>query len=268
MPINVFGKSNNNENKIDTSQFVQKPYLRSNYIEEDINHDIDLKNQYRIINIPNPNNDKDIVNKLYIDNKIGDIIKRNIQNDDYISFLDIDNVEYKLIKYRPKITLTKTILFNRNRLSDEFVYYYKDNIISNIFINQYQGTPHSWLTGPLDLYENLPYLSIHTYNMIAKTECEIIKDNIHNTSKIDFIYNRYSNSGKMGEFKILYKNKDDEYIESLKFSENDSLTLRNECLSSSTNINESNYGVKIIFNKKNSVSEIMCIAKFVFSYTI
>ena len=72
----------------------------------------------------------------------------------------------------------------------------------------------------------------------------------------------------MGEFKILYENKDDEYIESLKFSENDSLTLRNEWLSSSTNINESNFGVKITFNKKNSVSEIMCIAKFVFSYTI
>ena len=134
MPINVFGNSNNNDNnKIDTKLFVQKPYLRSNYIEEDINHDIDLKNQYRIINIPNPINDKDIVNKIYIDNKIGDIIKRNIQNDDFISFLDNDNIEYKLIKYRPKITLTKSILFNRSRLSDEFGYYYKDNIISNIY---------------------------------------------------------------------------------------------------------------------------------------
>ena len=72
----------------------------------------------------------------------------------------------------------------------------------------------------------------------------------------------------MGEFKILYKNKDDKYIESLKFSENNSLTLRDEWLSSSTNINESNYGVKITLNKKNSVSEKMCTAKFVFSYTI
>ena len=35
MPINVFGNSNSsdNGNKIDTSFFVQKPYLRSNYIE-------------------------------------------------------------------------------------------------------------------------------------------------------------------------------------------------------------------------------------------
>ena len=113
MPINVFGNSNSNDNnnKIDTSKFVQKSYLRSNYIETDLDHDINLNNQYRIINLPDPINNKDGVNKIYIDNKIGDIIKRNIQNDDYISFLDNDNVEYKLIKYRPKISLTKTILF-------------------------------------------------------------------------------------------------------------------------------------------------------------
>ena len=128
MPINVFGNSNSNDNnnKVDTSKFVQKSYLRSNYIETDLDHDINLKNQYRIINLPDPINDKDRVNKIYIDNKIGDIIKRNIQNDDYISFLDNDNVEYKLIKYRPKIALTKTILFNTTNLTNEFTYYYKN----------------------------------------------------------------------------------------------------------------------------------------------
>ena len=47
MPINVFGNSNSNDNgnKIDTSLFVQKPYLRTNYIESEIEEDIDLKNQ-------------------------------------------------------------------------------------------------------------------------------------------------------------------------------------------------------------------------------
>ena len=92
---------------MDTSRFVQKSYLRSNYIETNIDHDINLKNQHRLINLANPINDKDGVNKKYIDNKSSDIIKRNIQNDDYISFLDNDNIEYKLSKYRPKITLTK-----------------------------------------------------------------------------------------------------------------------------------------------------------------
>ena len=46
MPIKVFGNINNN--KIDTNLFVQKPYLRSNYIESNIEEDIDLKNQFRI----------------------------------------------------------------------------------------------------------------------------------------------------------------------------------------------------------------------------
>ena len=44
MPINVFGNSSNNcDNKIDTSLFVQKPYLRQNCIESIIEEDIDLK---------------------------------------------------------------------------------------------------------------------------------------------------------------------------------------------------------------------------------
>ena len=47
MPIAVFGNSNSNDNgsKIDTSLFVQKNYLRSNYIESDNDHDNNLKNR-------------------------------------------------------------------------------------------------------------------------------------------------------------------------------------------------------------------------------
>ena len=47
MPINVFGNSSSsydNGNKIGTSLFVQKPYLRHNYIEANIEEDMDLKN--------------------------------------------------------------------------------------------------------------------------------------------------------------------------------------------------------------------------------
>ena len=55
MPINVFGNSSNNsDNKIDTSLFVQKPYLRHIYIEANIEENIDLKNHYRIRNSPDP----------------------------------------------------------------------------------------------------------------------------------------------------------------------------------------------------------------------
>ena len=48
MPINIFGNSSSsydNGNKIDTSLFVQEPYLRFNYIESNIEEDFDLKNR-------------------------------------------------------------------------------------------------------------------------------------------------------------------------------------------------------------------------------
>ena len=48
MTINVFGSfQNNSDQKIGTSLFVKKTYLRTNYIESNIEEDIDLKNQFR-----------------------------------------------------------------------------------------------------------------------------------------------------------------------------------------------------------------------------
>ena len=85
MPINVFGNSNSNDkcNKIDISMFVQKPYLRTNYIESNLEEDIDLKNQYRIKNLPDPNNIKDACNKNYVDNAINEtsLVRNNKDND-------------------------------------------------------------------------------------------------------------------------------------------------------------------------------------------
>ena len=67
MPINVFGNSSSNsDSKIDTSLFVQKPYLRSNYIEANIEEDIDKKNQYRIKNLTDPINLHDACKKIIL----------------------------------------------------------------------------------------------------------------------------------------------------------------------------------------------------------
>ena len=79
MPINVFGNSSNNsEHKIDTSLFVQRPYLRSNYIESNIEEDIDLKNQYRIKNLTDPIGIREAASKNYVDNLFNDpsIVKK------------------------------------------------------------------------------------------------------------------------------------------------------------------------------------------------
>ena len=84
MPINVFGNSSiNSEQKIDTSLFVQKPYLRTNYREANIEEDIDLKNQYRIKNLPDPISLREAASKNYVDNLFNNpsIVKNNAHID-------------------------------------------------------------------------------------------------------------------------------------------------------------------------------------------
>ena len=73
MPINVFGKTSNSfDKKIDTSLFVQKPYLRTNYIEARIEKDINIKNQFRIKNLPDPISIREATSKTYVDNLFND----------------------------------------------------------------------------------------------------------------------------------------------------------------------------------------------------
>ena len=68
MTINVFGNSSHQgNNKIDTSLFVKKPHLRSIYIESDAEEDLDLKNQYRIKNVPFPITIHEAASKDYVD---------------------------------------------------------------------------------------------------------------------------------------------------------------------------------------------------------
>ena len=71
MPINVFANSSNKpDNKIDTSLFVKNPHLRSNYIESNIEEDIDLKNQIRIKHLPFPISIHEAASKDYVDGAI------------------------------------------------------------------------------------------------------------------------------------------------------------------------------------------------------
>ena len=81
MPRNVFGNSNSNDNgnKIDTSLFVQKPYLRHNYIEAFIEEDIDLKNQHIIKKLADPIFIRDPASKNYV-NKFLNLTNKNLTN--------------------------------------------------------------------------------------------------------------------------------------------------------------------------------------------
>ena len=96
MPINVFGNfSNNSENKIDTSLFVQKPYLRVNYVESNIEEDIDMKNQFRIKNLPDPISIREAASKTYIDN----IFKNDIDFND----VKLENIKFVKVNYQPAV---------------------------------------------------------------------------------------------------------------------------------------------------------------------
>ena len=104
MPINVFGNSSNNaNNKIDTSLFVRKPYLKTNYIESNIEEDIDLKNQYRIKNLPDPISIREAASKNYVDNLFNDptIIKNNSHID--LNDRNITNARFIQVNQMPQI---------------------------------------------------------------------------------------------------------------------------------------------------------------------
>ena len=121
MPINVFGNSNShdNGNKVDTSLFVQKPYLRINYIESNIEEDIDLKNQFRIKNLPYPEDKSDAVCKSYVDSLFND--SSLLKNSKHIDLNDrnITNARIIQVNQLPQIDSHLTAkLYVDNTISD------------------------------------------------------------------------------------------------------------------------------------------------------
>ena len=87
MPIIVFGNtSNNSEKRIDTSVFVQESYLGTNCIESNIEEHIDLKNLFRIENLPHPISMREAFSKFYVDNKFND--PSTIKNTSHIDLND------------------------------------------------------------------------------------------------------------------------------------------------------------------------------------
>ena len=104
MPINVFGNSSSNsDNKIDKSLFVQKPYVTHNYIEANIEEDIDLKDQCRIENLPDSISIREAASKNYVDNLFND--PSTIKNTEHIDLNDrkITNARFIHVNQWPQI---------------------------------------------------------------------------------------------------------------------------------------------------------------------
>ena len=134
MPINVFGNSSNNiNNKIDTSLFVQKPYLRANYLESNIEEDIDLKNQYRIKHLQDPVDINDACNKNYADNLFSDpsLVKNNAHID--LNDRNITNARFIQVNQLPQIDshLTAKLYVDNSIDESSVVRNIKDNNFNN-----------------------------------------------------------------------------------------------------------------------------------------
>ena len=111
MPVNVFGNSyfpSEKDNKIDTSLFVQKHYLRTNYIESNMGEDIDMKNQYRNKIIPNRVSTGETASKKYDDTLCNDPSK--IENTTHVDFNDknIHNVRCVKVNFLPSVPQDQT----------------------------------------------------------------------------------------------------------------------------------------------------------------
>ena len=134
MPINVFGNySNNSDHKIDTSLFVQKPYLRTNYIESNIEEDIDLKNQFKIKNLPCPQKNSDAVCKSYVDDLFNDcsIVKNNAHID--LNDRNITNARFIQVNQLPQIDshLTAKLYVDNSIDEPSLIRSNKDNNFNN-----------------------------------------------------------------------------------------------------------------------------------------
>ena len=134
MPINVFRNSSlDNNNKTDRSFIVQKPYLRSNSTESNIEEDIDLKNHYRIKKLPDAVSIREAASKTYVDNLFIDpsIIKNNAHID--LNDRNITNARYIQVNHLPQIDSHLTAKLYADNSIDEpsIVRNNQDNVFNN-----------------------------------------------------------------------------------------------------------------------------------------
>ena len=114
------GKSPHDNIKIDTSLFVQKSYLRTTiYIESIIEENIDLRNQYRIKNLPDPISIREATSKSYVDNSFND--PSVIKNSQHIGMNDknITNARFIQVNQLPQIDSHLTAKLYVNNAIDE-----------------------------------------------------------------------------------------------------------------------------------------------------
>ena len=275
MPINVFGNSNSNDNnnKIDTSRFVQKSYLRSNYIETDVDHDINLKNQCRIRNLADPISDGDGFNKICIDNKITDIIKTIIQNDDFVSFIDNDNIEYKLEPYHEDKLLTDETLFQlrnlENRTNTIWNYEILDqngsDLLSSLIVPRTSGMYSGGLINKEA--DTKAFLLMFSGRMISDNAyVSLERRDIHKIKRIKLVYSRPNIYITSARFNISLLNNLKEWVKVLKIDNNQYLTNAYIWGVEEIDNNFKNYAILLKYSNVKSNEQDMAISRIILTY--
>ena len=198
MQKNVFGSSsNNNDNNIDTSLFVQKPYLRTNYIEANIEENIDLKNQFKTKNLPDTISIGEACSKNYVDTFFNDssILKnsahidlndRNITNARFIQVnqlpqidshltakLYVDNAidESSLVRNKQDNDFSKYNLSNINSITLNKEAKNYNEVITRAYVDQFhQENERSRRNVGLDFY-------IESSNLVKNNQDNYLNDN-------------------------------------------------------------------------------------------
>ena len=203
MPINVIGSSNSNDNnnKIDTSLFVQKPYLRTIYIESIIEEDLDLKGQYRIKNLSDLISIREPTPKHYVDTLFNDssIIKntahidlndRNITNARFIQVNQLPQIDFHLTaKMYVDNSIDEQSLVRNNQDND--VGNYNLTNINSITLNKQAENDNQVITKAYvaqfhsDNERNRKDVGLSFYN----EEVDLVKNN----QDIDFNDNKLTN---------------------------------------------------------------------------
>ena len=135
--MNVFGStSSTNQANMDTTLFVQKPYLRTNYLESDIEEDIDMKQKFKIKNLVDPTNEFDAANKTYFDRNINESTLLRIPTyepltNDYVSLKNLES---------NKVIKLATTNYVKNDISMK-IYNKTNEIIDSIDIANHDFTP-------------------------------------------------------------------------------------------------------------------------------
>ena len=111
----------------------KKPYLRSNYIESNVEEDIDLQNQFRIKNLPDPISIREATSKSYVDNLFNDpsIVKNNAHID--LNDRNITNARFIQVDQLPQIDyhLTAKLYVDNSIDESSLVRNNKDNDFGN-----------------------------------------------------------------------------------------------------------------------------------------